>query len=286
MLERKLAAHEKSELELQNELRKSLHREDADYAVLSDRLNATLSEAESLNGERKAIRADIETLNAARVSHRDALVHAEEVLAEALCEWSECIADLKLDEGLSINAAVSTLEDRHTAHATDREIADCRREVESLVERIGSYTEQLERYRSRHLPDSPVLDPANPEITEQRLAELLTSARVQKTEYEALVRDIGQVDETLSAKQKSSEAAVIEIRKLVSEAKLASEDGLPDAVIQFESRAKLQQKGKHRGHKCIVASGEQKKPQRALPPLSSALVVFCDTQEDLCSCQR
>jgi uncharacterized protein YhaN len=241
-LDNKLAAHQENEGELRDSLRTTLQGSDASYAILSTRLSNTLSEAESVNGARKAIRVEIETFNADLSTQKEALAHAEEKLESSICEWTESIADFEIDGAISRNVALNQLEERHTAHATDREISEFSQQVESLTQRMHSYTEDLEKLRDRHLPDSPVLDPANPDIAEKRLADLLASAQVRKTEHETLTRDIEQVEETLRAKGQAKETATAQIQKLLTEAKIASPEGLLDSITQFENRENLQQK--------------------------------------------
>ncbi|MCP4774084.1 MAG: hypothetical protein GY880_07585, partial [Planctomycetaceae bacterium] len=191
---------------------KNLHRDDDSYTILSACLSNTLSEAESVNGERKAIRGDIEALNAELSTQKEALAHAEHELETSTVDWNASITDFKLEDGTSRNFALNQLEERHAAHATDREISECTEQIESLTQSIDSYTDDLEKFRKRHLPDSPELDPANPDIAENRLAELLASAQVRKTEHETLTRDIEQVKEILRAKEQAREAANVEIR--------------------------------------------------------------------------
>lgn len=241
-LDTKLAAHAQKEGELRDALAKSLQRDDASYSILSTCLSNTIIEAESVNGERKAIRVDIEASNAELATQQEALAHAQEKLEAATAEWIESIAEFNLDEAASRNIALNRLEERHTAQATERELVECGRQVETLIQNINSYAQKLEHFRSRHVPDSPVLDPANPDITETRLAELLAAAKVRKTEHATLVRDIEQVEETLRAKEKARETATKEIQKLVMQAQLSSSEGLLDAVTQFETREQLQQK--------------------------------------------
>ena len=241
-LENKLDAHQEKEHNLRGALQKSLQRDDESYAILSNCLTNTLIEAESVNGERKAIRVDIETLNADLSVQKEALAHAEQRLERALGDWAESIADLKINGSASRNIALNQLEERHTAHVTDRKISECAEQVESLAQRIGKYTEELEIFRDRHLPDSPVLDPANPDIAEKRLAELLASAQVRRTEHETLRGDIDQVVETVRAKERAKDAATTQIQKLMAEAKISSPEGLLDSITQFENRQHQQQK--------------------------------------------
>lgn len=241
-LENKLVANQERQDELRDALGKNLHRDDDSYTILSACLNNTLSEAESVNGERKAIRGDIEALNAELSTQKEALSHAEKKLEISTVDWTASIADLMIQDATSRNVALNQLEERHTAHATDRQISECTEQIESLTQRIDSYTDDLEKFRRRHLPDSPELDPANPDIAENRLAELLASAQVRKTEHETLTRDIDQVGEILRAKEQAREAAKAEIGKLTTEAKTTSPEGLLDAISQFENRDQLQQK--------------------------------------------
>ena len=242
LLKAKLDTHQQSQDKLHEALRDSLDRDDSSYEVLSKYLNDTIKEAESINGERRAIRSDLETLTAKLQTQKDILAHADEDLESSLRTWDECTAELMLDNATSRTVALKELEERNTAHKTAREIKDCTQQIESLMQRMASYIETLEKYRSRHLPDSPVIDPVHPDIAEKRLAVLVASAKIRQTEFKTLTQDIEQVEETLRVKEKACEAATAAIDKLIAEAKLTSQDELSDAITEFELRNRLQQK--------------------------------------------
>ncbi|MAI70765.1 MAG: hypothetical protein CMM01_07635 [Rhodopirellula sp.] len=241
-LEKKLQANRAKEEELCDALRKSLQRNGESYTILATCLSNRLSEAESVNGERKAIRVDIEASNSDLSAQREAFTQAEQKLASAIDDWTASLSEFQINNTALRNVALNQLEARHTAHATDRDISACVEQVASITRRIESYTEDLEKYRSRHLPDSASLDPANPQITEKRLADLLASAQVRRTEHETLIRDIVQVKEILRAKERAKDAATLQIQQLMTEANVDFPEGLPDAITQFENQQRLRQK--------------------------------------------
>ncbi|HBV62698.1 MAG TPA: hypothetical protein DEF45_06710 [Rhodopirellula sp.] len=241
-LNSKLTSHSETETSLQEALRKGLQRDDGSYAFLSKCLTEVLTEAESINGERKAIRAGIETLNTELSNEKEVLTHAEERLQTAVCGWVEAIADLQLDEGIARNLAVNELEERHLAITTDQELSVCMQEVDVVAQRMSCYLEELERQRMRHIPDSPVIDPAHPDITEKRLAELYSAAQVRKTEFDSLTRDIEQLEESLRGKEQAKQATTAEMKKLMVEAGVATPKALNEAISHLENREQLKQK--------------------------------------------
>ncbi len=241
-LDAKLLAHRENESKLHDGLRKALQRDEGSYAFLSTCLSDKLTEAESIKGERKAICSDLEILQAELATQTEVLSRAEETLQEAVTEWTQSIRHLKVTEGLARNVVCNELELRQSAFDTDREISMCSQEFETVTNRIQRYLEDLEKFRRSHIPESPVIDPANPDIAEKRLSELLASAKVRKTESEAIARDLEQVEDVLRGKEQAREAAAAEIEKLMLESHAETPEGLSDAVVLFEKRAKLQEK--------------------------------------------
>lgn len=241
-LNSKLTRHRETETRLHEELRKGLQRVEGSYAFLSSCLSEALTEAESINGQRKAISTDIETLDTELSRQKEFFAHAEERLENAVCGWVESIADFQLDKGIARNSALNALEERQIAITTDQELSLCMQEVAVVAKRMSRYLDELERLRRRHLADSPVIDPAHPEIAEKRLAELNSAAQGRKTEFDSLTRDIEQLEESLRGKEQASEAATAEIQKLMLEAGAATPQALNEAITQLETRQQLKQK--------------------------------------------
>jgi uncharacterized protein YhaN len=240
LLNKKIDAHEANENNILDALREAFQNDNASYTALGMRLNETLTEAKSVKGERKAIAAGIESLATQQVNHQDALDIAEANLSKVADEWKICTETLELDDSQEHAAVVTSLELRHAAHTTNREITDSALAHKLILERISSYENKLEKYRDRHLPDSPVIDPAHPDITEKRLAELLSDAKVRKTGHDGIEKDIARLVETLEVKEHAKKSAKVEIQALLTTAQIDTAEQLPELLAQFERRKILQ----------------------------------------------
>ncbi|MCB1063234.1 MAG: hypothetical protein KDN20_09970, partial [Verrucomicrobiae bacterium] len=251
VLDEKIAVHRQTEMALLEELRQHFENPDATYGVLSRQLTDAISDANTAKGERKVLSESIARLTKKQARQETALAEATEKLENTRKDWARMLADQRLDVSGSTKAVLASLKARRDARITHQKIEDGTKGLSELAERIADFQKRLNEQRQKHLPDSPELDPRNPELTENRLSKVLADARERQTRHATLKEEIAELEADLQAKQGTIAAAEREIDTLVAEAKLDSADGLSAAISQFEKRQGLS-KQRATSHRTLV----------------------------------
>ena len=236
----RIARHEAEEAGLLAELRAHFAADTGSYGVLSNQLTAARAEADAARGKREAIAETIAELEFTEDRQRTESAEADAAALAVAARWTEAIEARKLVGAASPEAALATIRDRREARSIQRRLVEAESELRSLEERVESYRDRLTKLRTRHLPTSPPLDPADPGASEGRLSELLAGARVRQTRWAALSADVVGLTETLRQRQAEIEAATVRRDELVREAALESADDLPEAILAFEERRKVE----------------------------------------------
>jgi uncharacterized protein YhaN len=238
-LDEKIAAHRQIEADLLEELRQHFESPEASYGVLSRQLTDAIEAANTAKGERKGLNERIATLTKKKARQETALTEASEALQEAQKKWNQALEEHQLDDPGSTKAALASLHARHDARETYQKIEDASEHLKTLADQIAKFQKRLVNQRDKHLPDSPELDPKNPDLTEARLWKVLEEARQNQTKHNSLIEEIEDLETELQAKQGIITAADKEIKILVDEAKIVSADELSAAITQFEKRKEL-----------------------------------------------
>jgi len=238
-LTQKIEAHQHAECGLLEELRNHFKSPDASFAALSRKLAGAISEADTAKGERKILSESITTLTKKKTQQEALLSLAREALEKTRTNWSEVLVEHHLDDPGSSRAVITTLKTRRDAKDTHRAIRVATASLSELTERIGSFQGRLSDLREKYLPESPELDPKNPDLTESRLSTFLADARERRTRHHGLKEEIEKLETDLEGKERIIKAAEQEIDQLLTEAKLASADELSTAITQFERRQTL-----------------------------------------------
>jgi len=239
-LETKIDTHRQAEADLLEELRQHLESPEAGFGVLSRELVQMIEAANTARGERKVLSESITEQARKKTRQEAALAEAIKALEAGRARWSEVLAAQRIDDPGSTTAAFAILESRREARNTREEIEAANRGVSALVERIEAFQERLAEQRNALLPDSPELDPQNPDLTESRLWEVLEGARSRRNVHDNLKDEIDALEADLKAKLLVIEAAKKEIETLVAEAKLDSAEELSAAITLFEKRQGLE----------------------------------------------
>ncbi len=240
-IEQKLSIHEDTERELTKDLEACFPGESSKYTTLAELLNMRVIDVESKNGQREMIRVEIESLEVSKVTCSDTLAQSQKLLATKIEEWGQSTANLLLPPTASRARILKLVEDRSSANQTQREIMNCKSELEEVRHRVEMYETKIRGLRIKHLPDSPEFDPLNPEIAEERLANELADAKTRQTEAGSLRKDVDQLEDKVQAKQHALAETNSELQQLSEEAKLTDSKELPDAITQFEKRNNLQE---------------------------------------------
>ena len=238
-LKKEIGDYRQTETELLKELRQHFENSEATYGVLSRQLTEAIDAAKTAKGERKVLAESIVTLTRKRSRQETKVTETTKALESSRKRWTDILSEQRLNDPGSTKAATAALKARCDARDTHQKIEGGNEILTTLVERIADFQKRLGDQRDKHLPDSPELDPKNPDLTEGRLWKLLENARKRQTKHDSLAEEIEDLETALKTKLIAIEAAEKEIEILVDEAKLESADGLSGAITQFEKRQEL-----------------------------------------------